>query len=151
MTQPNLYHYFGDKEKLYTAVLEEHLLTVGKDLRAILDENKTDFQKALIQMTNYLVQTHLLDLFMMLHDLKLHLSSDLQTHLFYLWKKSYREPFEIVFSMNQAALRNHITTEMAAKHFFLLLAPYITESTSSLENPFSVEQFIDLYLNGVLK
>ena len=36
ITQPNLYHYFSDKEKLYTAVLEKHLEDVGKALREIV-------------------------------------------------------------------------------------------------------------------
>jgi len=150
ITQPNLYHYFSDKEKLYCAVLEEHLSTVGTDLRAILEENKLDFKQSLTKMTKYLIDTHLLDLFMMHHDLKSNLSAETRNHLFTLWKKSYREPFEVIFSKNKSLMREHVTTEIAAKHFFLLLAPYITESSNSLENPFSVERLIDLYLHGVV-
>ena len=67
--------------------LEEHLSTVGTDLRAILEENKLDFKQSLTKMTKYLIDTHLLDLFMMHHDLKSNLSAETRNHLFTLWKK----------------------------------------------------------------
>lgn len=44
ITQPNLYHYFGDKEKLYTAVLENHLKDVGKALEKSFKQAKRDFK-----------------------------------------------------------------------------------------------------------
>lgn len=150
ITQPNLYHYFSDKEKLYQAVLEEHLMTVGDDLRKIVETSKLGFQQTLTNMAEYLIETHLIDLFMMLHDLKLNLSVEIRNHLFYLWKKNYREPFERIFAENHQLLRKNVSQELAAKHFFLLLAPYITESGQSEEQPFDVATLIDLYLNGVI-
>lgn len=150
ITQPNLYHYFSDKEKLYQAVLEQHLKTVGDDLRKIAATGADDFQQTLTKMAEYLIETHLIDLFMMLHDLKLNLSAETRNHLFCLWKKNYREPFEKIFVNHQQLLRKNVTQELAAKHFFLLLAPYITESGHSEEQPFDVATLIDLYLNGVI-
>lgn len=150
ITQPNLYHYFSDKEKLYQAVLEQHLKTVGNDLRKIAATSADDFQQTLTKMAEYLIETHLIDLFMMLHDLKLNLSAETRNHLFCLWKKNYREPFEKIFANHQQLLRKNVTQELAAKHFFLLLAPYITESGHSEEQPFDVATLIDLYLNGVI-
>ena len=150
ITQPNLYHYFSDKEKLYQAVLEQHLKTVGDDLRKIAATGADDFQQTLTKMAEYLIETHLIDLFMMLHDLKLNLSAETRNHLFCLWKKNYREPFEEIFFFYQQLLRKNVTQELAAKHFFLLLAPYITESGHSEEQPFDVATLIDLYLNGVI-
>ena len=120
ITQPNLYHYFSDKEKLYTAVLEKHLEDVGKALREIVQTSETRFQVTLTKMAQF------------------------------LWKKNYREPFEEIFSTNQSVLRNGITKEIAARHFFLVLAPYITRSKRPVEEPLNVAQLIDLYLNGVL-
>ena len=142
ITQPNLYHYFGDKEKLYTAVLENHLKDVGKALREIVQTSETGFQVTLTKMAQFLIETHLVDLFLMLHDL--------ESNLFFLWKKNYREPFEEIFSANQSVLRNGISKEIAARHFFLVLAPYITRSKRPVEEPLNVAQLIDLYLNGVL-
>ncbi|MBF8808422.1 MAG: TetR/AcrR family transcriptional regulator [Enterococcus lacertideformus] len=150
ITQPNLYHYFSDKEKLYQAVLEEHLSTVGDNLRSIVESSKFDFQQTLTKMAEYLIETHLVDLFLMLHDLQLNLSAETRSHLFCLWKKNYRKPFEMIFAKNQQLLRKNVTQEMAARHFFLLLAPYITESRRSEEQPFEVSTLIDLYLNGVI-
>ena len=150
ITQPNLYHYFSDKEKLYQAVLEQHLKTVGDDLRKIAATGADDFQQTLTKMAEYLIETQLIDLFMMLHDLKLNLSAETRNHLFCLWKKNYREPFEKIFANHQQLLRKNVTQELAAKHFFLLLAPYITESGHSEEQPFDVATLIDLYLNGVI-
>jgi len=150
ITQPNLYHYFSDKEKLYQAVLEQHLKTVGDDLRKIAATGADDFQQTLTKMAEYLIETHLIDLFMMLHDLKLNLSAETRNHLFCLWKKNYREPFEKIFANHQQLLRKNVTQELAAKHFFLLLGPYITESGHSEEQPFDVATLIDLYLNGVI-
>ena len=54
ITQPNLYHYFGDKEKLYTAVLENHLKDVGKALREIVQTSETGFQVTLTKMAQFL-------------------------------------------------------------------------------------------------
>ena len=123
ITQPNLYHYFSDKEKLYTAVLEKHLEDVGKALREIVQTSETTFQVMLTKMAQFLIETHLVD---------------------------YREPFEEIFSTNQSVLRSGISKEIAARHFFLVLAPYITRSKRPVEEPLNVEQLIDLYLNGVL-
>ncbi len=150
ITQPNLYHYFSDKEKLYTAVLEKHLEDVGKALREIVQTSETRFQVTLTKMAQFLIETHLVDLFLMLHDLESNLSNETRDHLFFLWKKNYREPFEEIFSTNQSVLRNGITKEIAARHFFLVLAPYITRSKRPVEEPLNVAQLIDLYLNGVL-
>ena len=150
ITQPNLYHYFGDKEKLYTAVLENHLKDVGKALREIVQTSETGFQVTLTKMAQFLIETHLVDLFLMLHDLESNLSKETRDHLFFLWKKNYREPFEEIFSANQYVLRNGISKEIAASHFFLVLAPYITRSKRPVEEPLNVAQLIDLYLNGVL-
>ena len=148
ITQTNLYHYFGDKEKLYTAVLENHLKDVGKALREIVQTSETGFQ--VTKMAQFLIETHLIDLFLMLHDLESNLSKETRDHLFFLWKKNYREPFEEIFSANQSVLRNGISKEIAARHFFLVLAPYITRSKRPVEEPLNVAQLIDLYLNGVL-
>lgn len=150
ITQPNLYHYFGDKEKLYTAVLENHLKDVGKALREIVQTSETGFQVTLTKMAQFLIETHLIDLFLMLHDLESNLSKETRDHLFFLWKKNYREPFEEIFSANQSVLRNGISKEIAARYFFLVLAPYITRSKRPVEEPLNVAQLIDLYLNGVL-
>ena len=101
-------------------------------------------------MAQFLIETHLVDLFLMLHDLESNLSSETRDHLFFLWKKNYREPFEEIFSTNQSVLRSGISKEIAARHFFLVLAPYITRSKRPVEEPLNVAQLIDLYLNGVL-
>ena len=101
-------------------------------------------------MAQFLIETHLIDLFLMLHDLESNLSKETRDHLFFLWKKNYREPFEEIFSANQSVLRNGISKEIAARHFFLVLAPYITRSKRPVEEPLNVAQLIDLYLNGVL-
>ncbi|WP_165003745.1 MULTISPECIES: TetR/AcrR family transcriptional regulator [unclassified Enterococcus] len=153
ITQPNLYHYYGDKEKLYAAVLEDHLTDVGNNLRAIVQTSQskqTDFQEILTKMAEFLIETHLVDLFLMLHDLASNISKETRNRLFYLWKKNYREPFEEVFSKNQAVLRSSVSKELAARHFFLILAPYITKSDKPVEEPLDVARLIDLYLNGVL-
>jgi hypothetical protein len=104
----------------------------------------------LTKMAQFLIETHLVDLFLMLHDLESNLSNETRDYLFFLWKKNYREPFEEIFSTNQSVLRSGISKEIAARHFFLVLAPYITRSKRSVEEPLNVEQLIDLYLNGVL-
>ena len=87
---------------------------------------------------------------MMLHDLKQNISSETRNHLFALWKQNYREPFEVIFSKNREALRENVTQEIAARHFFLILSPYITQAGNSVEKSMTVEQLIDLYLHGVI-
>ena len=101
-------------------------------------------------MARYLIDSHLVDLFMMLHDLKQNISSETRNHLFALWKQNYREPFEVIFSKNREALRENVTQEIAARHFFLILSPYITQAGNSVEKSMTVEQLIDLYLHGVI-
>ena len=137
-------------KKLYKAVLEEHLTTVGQDLRKISETSDVTFQQTLTAMARYLIDSHLVDLFMMLHDLKQNISSETRNHLFALWKQNYREPFEVIFSKNREALRENVTQEIAARHFFLILSPYITQAGNSVEKSMTVEQLIDLYLHGVI-
>lgn len=88
-------------------------------MREIVQTSETGFQVTLTKMAQFLIETHLVDLFLMLHDLESNLSKETRDHLFFLWKKNYREPFEEIFSANQSVLRNGISKEIAARHFFL--------------------------------
>lgn len=149
VTQPNLYHYFKDKETLYTAVIEGLLQEVGGKLRGILDDPSKGFQEALTGMAEYLVNTHIVDLFVMLHDLETHISRTTRDRLFSLWKQYYRGPFEELFQQNNDRLRKGVSPETAARHFFLVLAPYIKQETNREQTSLMVQELIDLFLNGV--
>ncbi|MHC5247137.1 TetR/AcrR family transcriptional regulator [Enterococcus sp. LJL120] len=149
ITQPNLYHYYKDKETLYRAVVEKLLQTVGVSLREIVDNPAQNFQEKLTAMAEYLIATHFVDLFMMLHDMETQMSPEIRGEMFVLWNKFYRQPFEDLFVRNQQELRPNVSPKLAARHFFLILAPYINQKRSPMEASIATSQLIDLYLHGV--
>lgn len=150
ITQPNLYHHFQNKEALYLAVIESLVADVSDELSVLLLDDQTDSIEKLKKMTFYLKESHPFDFYLMMHDLKSEFSQEIQQKIYLLWQDSYQRPFLQLFERDGFHLRPEITPQMAASHFFLTLAPYITtEKQKSLL--LSIEQVLDLFLYGIKK
>lgn len=150
ITQPNLYYYYKNKESLYVAIVETELEKIGHHLDEMVISHQEDFHGALMAMARYLIYEHLIDLNMMLHDLENHISEESQWRLYSLWKEKFQGPFIRLFIHHQEHLRGSLTPEKAARHFFILLSPYINTNESRYKESFTVEEIMDVYLHGVL-
>lgn len=150
ITQPNLYHYFKDKETLYVAVIEKLLTEVGEDLSGILQQH-LDFQQSLEAMADYLMTTHYFDLNRMLQDLAKYITPVTRYQIFSLWKENYRQPFEDLFQRYGHEMRSQISPELAARHFFFVLSPYITQKEQAIDEGLSSQTIVDLFLHGIIE
>lgn len=148
ITQPNLYHHFQNKEALYLAVIESLVADVAAELDNILVNEHLDNIGKLKKMTFYLKERHPFDFYLMMHDLRAEFSEEIQQKIYLLWQGAYQRPFIQLFEKNEFQLRPEITPQMAASHFFLTLAPYITnENQRSLL--LTIEQVLDVFIYGI--
>lgn len=148
ITQPNLYHHFKNKEEIYVAVMEQLAAEVKEYLDNMVDSTKYTFSEKLVCMMRFLQEKHPVDFNIMMHDMENHLSPASRGTLFMIWQTSYQQPFIDLFEMQKSTLRSNLTPELAARHFFLTLAPYIKKEP--VPGSLSIEQMIDFFSFGIL-
>lgn len=148
ITQPNLYHHFKSKEEIYVAVMEQLATEVKAYLEKVVNSTTQNFSEKLVCMMLFLQEKHPVDFNIMMHDMENHLSPATRGKLFTIWQTSYQQPFITLFEINKAILRSNLTPDLAARHFFLTLAPYIRKEP--VPGSLSIEQMIDLFAFGIL-
>lgn len=149
ITQPALYYHFPDKESLYIAMIEKHVQRIKA--RLALSSDLT-LPERLEQMFIILSEDHPSSIMLMIHDIRTELKPDNQRHVFLLWKESYLQPFEQIFTelQGQGRLRPSVTPEDAARFCLLTLGQKISSGQSnSLSGRYHV--LVDLILNGTLQ
>lgn len=149
ITQPNLYHHFRNKEEIYVAVMENLAAEVKDYLDEMVASTKYTFVEQLEQMILFLQEKHPADFNIMMHDMDNHLSPESRAKLFIIWKNSYQQPFISLFETKKAHLRANLSPELAARHFFLTLAPYIRKEP--VPGGLTIEQMIDFFIYGIVK
>lgn len=148
ISQPNLYHYYPDKETLYIAVIKRELDRVGQGLKQIVSQDGLSFEGQLLAMTEYVIDETDGDIFMMLFDLKHHISEPSQAQLYRLWQLQFRSAFVQAFQQHSASIRETMSPEEASQYFFHLLLPYFNRKELTLEHG---RQMVDIFLHGVGK
>jgi AcrR family transcriptional regulator len=136
LTQPAMYHYFADKEALYTEVLR----TVTEETKTAMNEiiaSGGTVRERLIKLVAYILLYMPDDLSQMERDIRNELRSDTQQLITKWWQESYLLPIAALFEEGQkdGSLRsgNNFGLDPIPSAFFLLSV--IQRKPGSSSNP----------------
>lgn len=149
ITQPNLYHYFANKEEIYLAVLEDLGLEVSASIMELTTKDDWDLLKKLQEIVNVLQSKHPVNFFMMRHDISNQIAPESFGKLFQVFEQAYITPIVKLFEQEQP----HdlaIEPELLARHFYATLAPYI-QKENQWQNSLQSNQIIELFVHGIYK
>lgn len=96
LSQPALYHYFGDKQALYVAMALEELAKTKTALERIVRRNE-NVEELLKRATLYLVASTQHDINLMLHDIRHELAPEAQSTLNEAFEMSIIRPIASIF------------------------------------------------------
>ncbi len=96
LTQPALYHYFGDKQALYVSMAQEELAKTKAALERIV-RRKEDVKERLRRVAMYLVASTQHDINPMLHDIRYELTPEAQSTLNVAFQTSIISPIASIF------------------------------------------------------
>jgi len=154
ITQPALYHYFGDKETLFVEVIDRVGNQVAEGMRLVLQQSYDQPSDQLVAMTEIIVTYHPRDVFTLIHSSFISLSSDNQKALGIIFGRDYVAPIAQFFAKEAVKLRKNIDARMASSFYITSLAPLFGDF-HKLGNDVSmkkrIEQLLDLILYGVLE
>lgn len=150
ITQPNLYHYFKNKEQIYLAVLEYLAVEVNQMLCAIIHDARSDLTEKLVQIVNALKDKHHLNLYIMRHDINHKISKDSHEKVYAIWRTAYLQPLIDLFEIHQSALHADLAPDVLARYYYATLAPYIHDEQGSFKG-LQPEQIIKLFVHGIFK
>lgn len=150
ITQPNLYHYFANKEEIYLAVLEDLAQEVGMTLMDIAVKNEWALEEKLQEIVNILQNKHPVNFFMMRHDISRLIAPESFGKLYEVFQQAYMAPLVKLFKGEQDKFSLGITPEVLAGHFYATLAPYI-QKENQWQSVLTSKQIIDLFVHGIYK
>lgn len=152
ITQPALYHYFGDKETLFVEVIKQVGNQVANDMLLILAKSYDQPVAQLVDMTKVIVLRHPRDVFTLIHGSFAVLSPDSQKTLGMVFGRNYVAPIARFFDQEALKLRPHVDARMASAFYITSLAPLFSEFhslTGSRDLTTRVTELLDLILYGV--
>ncbi|MCT8389220.1 TetR/AcrR family transcriptional regulator [Leuconostoc holzapfelii] len=152
ITQPALYHYFGDKETLFVEVIKLVGEQVANDMLLILAKNYRQPIEQLVDMTKVIVLRHPRDVFTLIHGSFSVLSPGSQQTLGMVFGRYYVAPIARFFDQEALKLRQHVDARMASAFYITSLAPLFSEFhtlTGAQDLTTRVRELLDLILYGV--
>lgn len=152
ITQPALYHYFGDKEALFVEVIKRVGQQVADNMQVILSKNYDEPIAQLIDMTKVIVTRHPRDVFTLIHSSFSDLSSASQRDLGAVFGRDYVAPIAQFFDQEAIKLRQHIDSKIASSFYITSLAPLFSDFHAiNHEQTMTerIQQLLDLILYGV--
>ncbi|MFR8086585.1 MAG: TetR/AcrR family transcriptional regulator [Leuconostoc gelidum] len=152
MTQPALYHYFGDKEALFVEVIRRVGTQVATNMQLVLDQTYDQPKDQLVAMTMVIVTRHPRDVFTLIHGSFNALSSQNQQELGMIFGRDYVAPIAQFFNQEALKLRQNIDSKIASSFYITSLAPLFGGFHSldgTLEMTERIQQLLDLILYGV--
>lgn len=152
MTQPALYHYFGDKEELFVEVIKRVGHQVFGDMQSILDQSYKSPVDQLVALTRVIVNRHPSDVFTLIHSSFKSLSLRNQQELGKVFGHDYIMPIASFFEKSSLILRGNVDSRVASSFYITSLAPlfgnfHALNGGQSIDE--HVYQLVDLILNGV--
>ncbi|QIK57105.1 TetR/AcrR family transcriptional regulator [Erysipelothrix sp. HDW6A] len=147
ITQPALYHYFPNKETLYIHVFRMISESNRDGLIDILNNNLDSFD-LLVTMSEYLEETHHINLVLFRNDLKHHLPEDAYQTLDDIYCDCYVHPFKEALSPLYDKIDNSLNIKDITHHYLLTLSAYISSSHSE---KLRIPNFVSIFFNGILK
>lgn len=150
ITQPAIYHHFGNKEAIYVEVLSRFAIEVGTELQRILDDHDEP-HLTLKRMGRYLKNQHPMNFSLMMHDMNTELSPEAIKELFAIWQGNYFRPFILFFRNMQDVLNPQIEVDIVSRHFLRILSAYINdESYQKQLDDLAIDTMVDIFLYGVM-
>jgi len=152
ITQPALYHYFGDKETLFVEVIKVVGQQVADEMLAILAQPYPQPVDQLVDMTKVIVNRHPRDVFTLIHGSFDVLSPDSKQTLGMVFGRYYVGPIASFFDQEAMQLRQHVDAKMASAFYMTSLAPLFSDFhalTDARDLTTRVQNLLDLILYGV--
>lgn len=148
ITQPNLYHHFKTKETIYIAVLEKLAKEVKDTLDEMVEEPLTSLDEILVNVLNFLRESHPANFSIMSHDMTYEISHENHQHLYNIWKNSYVAPLEKLFE-RYLKDKNVFNSQELARYFYSAISPYIQKENRFYKNVES-EKIIHIFVYGII-
>ncbi|TYC47638.1 TetR/AcrR family transcriptional regulator [Leuconostoc litchii] len=152
ISQPALYHHFGDKQTLFVEVITHVGGLVHNDMQQILTATYVEPIDQLVDLTQVIISRHPKDVFRLIHDSFESLSGNHKSQLGMIFGHDYVAPIAQFFET--IPLRNHISAQEASSFYITSLSPLFGDFHALGENLTSrqrIQQLVDLILYGVEK
>lgn len=149
ITQPNLYHHFGNKQSLFKNVIEDLIAEIEETQTQIVAKTLSPKEK-LTEMMAALLAAHPANFFGMMADIKTQLSEEDPQEVYQLYNKAYLQPFMTVF--DELDLRAGLTAKEATTHLMYHLGAMMSISRhyNKEQNLEQLNQTVDLLLYGLV-
>lgn len=153
MTQPALYHYFSDKQVLFTEVIKQVGSQVNAQLNAVLQTPFDTPADQLVALTLVIVRMHPKDVFSLIHSSFADLKPAYQRELGMVFGRDYVGPIAQFFAMTPG-LRQGVDARVASSFYMTSLTPlfgdfHALHADKSLEQ--RAAELVDLILYGLAK
>lgn len=152
ITQPALYHYFGDKEALFVEVIKRVGKQVSDSMHFILSQTYEQPIDQLTAMTQVIVTRHPRDVFTLIHGSFNVLSLENQRELGIVFGRDYVRPIAKFFDQEALKLRQNVDSRVASSFYITSLAPLFSDFhrlNGTLDMTERIQQLLDLILYGV--
>jgi len=152
ITQPALYHYFGDKEALFVEVIKRVGKQVSDSMHFILSQTYEQRIDQLAAMTQVIVTRHPRDVFTLIHGSFNVLSLENQRELGIVFGRDYVRPIAKFFDQEALKLRQNVDSRVASSFYITSLAPLFSDFhrlNGTLDMTERIQQLLDLILYGV--
>lgn len=152
ISQPALYHHFGDKETLFVEVVKTVGDQVNHDMKKILAKTYTEPIDQLIDLTDAILTRHPRDVFTLIHSSFTSLSDKHQRVLGMIFGQDYVAPIAQFFAT--ITLRSSIDARTASSFYITSLAPLFGDFhalDAKQTKHERIAQLMDLILYGVAK
>lgn len=150
ITQPNLYHHFGNKQQLFKQVIEDLVAEIEEIQKSIVSKDISPEEK-LTEMMAALMAAHPANFFGMMDDIKSQLSDENPKEVYKLYNQAYMQPFIAVFE--EADLRDQTTPREATTHLMYHLGAMmsISHHYNKEQTTEQLRRTVDLLLHGLFK
>lgn len=149
ITQPNLYHHFGNKQQLFKQVIEDLVAEIEVIQTEIVKKDISPEEK-LTEMMTALIEAHPANFFGMMDDIKGQLSDENPQEVYKLYNQAYMQPFMTVFQ--EVDLRGETTPQEATTHLMYHLGAIMSISYhyNKEQTKDKLAKVVDLLLYGLV-
>lgn len=148
ITQPNLYHHFKTKEQILLAVIESLGAEVKLALTNIQSASSGSLSDKLNKVFLYLKEIHPTNMYGIFSDMLEHVSDQGGQEIYSLWRSSYLQP--VIDILDDQSINHPVySSEILARHFYAIIAPYLRPASSNLHY-LKAEDVIHLYIHGFM-
>ena len=160
ITQPNLYYHFPNKENLYVEACRYLSVSIYQHLREIvLEDDRLDpeeyserliaFRGKLLAMSRYLAEDLNIDLQLMAHNLRMHLSEEVAEELRDIWEEAYLKPFIELFDEYKAIMTKEIPQERLMIFFLTFLTAFMNLGKIQSQS-LTLEESLNIFIRSCI-